>query len=64
MRDYEKTPRNVGRLRKFDEDEIIEIIMSLFWKQGYEGTGLSDIMPATGLKKAAERLDSPMRSEF
>ncbi len=44
---------HVGRPREFDEDEIISKIMGVFWKLGYEGTGLSDIMEATGLKKGS-----------
>ena len=45
--------RQVGRPREFDENEVLTEIMSLFWKQGYEGTGLSDIMAATGLQKGS-----------
>lgn len=44
---------SVGRPREFDEDEVMEKIMNLFWEQGYEGTGLSDIMKATGLQKGS-----------
>ena len=44
---------NVGRPREFDEDQVLTEIMNLFWKQGYEGTGLSDIMQATGLQKGS-----------
>ena len=43
----------VGRPREFDEKEVLSEIMALFWKQGYEGTGLSDIMAATGLQKGS-----------
>lgn len=44
---------SVGRPREFDEDEVIEKIMNLFWEHGYEGTGLSDIMKVTGLQKGS-----------
>ncbi len=44
---------NVGRPREFDEDQVLSAIMTLFWKQGYEATGLSDIMQATGLQKGS-----------
>jgi len=44
---------SVGRPREFDEDEVMEKIMNLFWEQGYEGTGLSDIMKSTGLQKGS-----------
>ncbi len=45
--------KSVGRPREFDEDEVLAEIMALFWKQGYEATGLSDIMKATGLQKGS-----------
>ena len=42
-----------GRPREFDPDETLAIIMQLFWEIGYEATGLSDIISATGLGKAS-----------
>lgn len=42
-----------GRPREFDEDETLAKIMRLFWENGYEATGLSDIIAATGLGKAS-----------
>lgn len=42
-----------GRPREFDQDETLSKIMQLFWEHGYEATGLSDIMAATGLGKAS-----------
>lgn len=42
-----------GRPREFDPDEILSKIMHLFWENGYEATGLSDIMAETGLGKAS-----------
>lgn len=47
------TKASVGRPREFNEDEVMEKIMNLFWEQGYEGTGLSDIMKSTGLQKGS-----------
>ena len=44
---------NVGRPREYDEDKVLSEITALFWKQGYEATGLSDIMTATGLQKGS-----------
>jgi len=43
----------LGRPREFDEDDVLTDIMSLFWKNGYEGTGLSQIIKATGLQKGS-----------
>lgn len=42
-----------GRPREFDEDDTLTKIMQLFWENGYEATGLSDIIAATGLGKAS-----------
>ena len=42
-----------GRPREFEPDEIMDKIMGVFWKKGYEGTSLSDLMEATGLKKGS-----------
>jgi AcrR family transcriptional regulator len=42
-----------GRPRQFDEDEALAAIMQLFWEHGYQATGLSDIIKATGLGKAS-----------
>ena len=42
-----------GRPREFDESEMLLRIMKLFWENGYEGTGLSDILKVTGLGKAS-----------
>ena len=43
----------LGRPREFDEEEVLSDIMSAFWKNGYEGTGLAQIIDATGLKKGS-----------
>lgn len=53
MREPGFTSGHPGRPRQFDEDEILSAIMQLFWESGYEGTGLSDIIKATGLSKAS-----------
>ncbi len=41
------------RPREFDEDEVIESAMNLFWSRGYEATSVSDLMEATGLAKGS-----------
>jgi TetR/AcrR family transcriptional regulator, transcriptional repressor for nem operon len=38
-----------GRPREFDVDEVVDRAMHLFWKHGYEGTGLVALERATGL---------------
>jgi len=53
MRDMGKATGSAGRPREFDEADVLGKVMSLFWEKGYEGTGLSDIMAATGLHKGS-----------
>lgn len=48
-----KTGVYPGRPREFDELETLSQIMKLFWKKGYEGTGLSEVLKITGLGKAS-----------
>jgi len=45
--------QSVGRPREFDEADVLDSVMKLFWVQGYEGTGLKDILTATGLAKGS-----------
>jgi TetR/AcrR family transcriptional repressor of nem operon len=44
-----ETRRVAGRPRSFDEDQVLDQIMMLFWRKGYEATGLVDLEQATGL---------------
>lgn len=53
MRDDKKKQASPGRPREFDEAETLSIIMQVFWEKGYEGTGLSELVEATGVKKAS-----------
>ena len=48
-----KTSQSVGRPREFDEANVLDRVMNLFWAQGYEATGLSQILTATGLAKGS-----------
>ncbi len=53
MRVYQDSSVQPGRPREFDEEKVLLEIMQLFWRYGYEGTGLSEILKATGLGKAS-----------
>ena len=45
--------RTPGRPREFDEVDILQRLVNLFWDKGYEATSLSDIVTTTGLKKGS-----------
>lgn len=39
--------------KTFDESEVIEKTMAVFWEKGYAATSISDITAATGLKRGS-----------
>jgi AcrR family transcriptional regulator len=41
-----------GRPREFDRDEALTRIQATFWKHGYEGASMADLVDATGLASA------------
>ena len=43
----------MGRPREFDEDEALAKILDVFWANGFEGTSMSDLETATGLRKGS-----------
>jgi AcrR family transcriptional regulator len=53
MRDHSNAPSTPGRPREFDPDDTLTKIMELFWENGFDATGLSDIIKTTGLGKAS-----------
>ncbi len=42
-------PRN----KQFDEDEVLEKAMHLFWKQGYSATSVQDLVSHLGINRAS-----------
>jgi TetR/AcrR family transcriptional repressor of nem operon len=43
----------MGRPREFDEQEVLERALQVFWTHGYEATSIADLMAATGLAKGS-----------
>jgi AcrR family transcriptional regulator len=41
----------IGRPREFDIEKALERAMALFWRQGYEGTSLTDLTRELGLTR-------------
>ncbi|MBX9749612.1 MAG: TetR/AcrR family transcriptional regulator [Roseococcus sp.] len=42
-----------GRPREFDEAEVLDAALQLFWAQGYERTGIADVVAATGVLRGS-----------
>ena len=40
----------MGRSREFEESQVLQDAMRVFWQQGYRGTSLKELEQATGLK--------------
>lgn len=43
----------MARPREFDEGEVLDKAVALFWDRGYDATSLADIEAATGLGRAS-----------
>ena len=47
------TERSPGRPREFDEAQVLEAAMEVFWRKGYESASLAELCQATGLHKGS-----------
>jgi TetR/AcrR family transcriptional repressor of nem operon len=43
----------MARPREFDERQVIESLMTVFWNKGYEATTMQDLVKASGLLKGS-----------
>lgn len=41
------------RPKVFDEEKVVQAAMELFWKKGYEGTSIQDLVEHTGLSRSS-----------
>ncbi|MCA9439137.1 MAG: helix-turn-helix transcriptional regulator, partial [Candidatus Omnitrophica bacterium] len=39
----------MGRPREFDQERALGLAMDLFWRKGYEATGMSELVEHTGV---------------
>jgi AcrR family transcriptional regulator len=40
-----------GRPRAFDDEEVLDVAMRLFWDHGFDGTSMSDLTEAMGINR-------------
>jgi AcrR family transcriptional regulator len=45
-----RAAKPVGRPRSFDEEQALDRAMDVFWRKGFEGASLNDLVAAMGMK--------------
>jgi TetR/AcrR family transcriptional repressor of nem operon len=40
-------------VKQFDQDEVLDRAMMLFWSQGYEATSIEELVEATGINRGS-----------
>ncbi|AWB25766.1 MULTISPECIES: TetR/AcrR family transcriptional regulator [Alphaproteobacteria] len=43
----------MGRRREFNEVEVLDAVLPVFWRKGYEGTSYADLVDAAGVERPA-----------
>ena len=43
----------MARPREFDEEQALLAAMQVFWRKGYDGTSIPDLLEATGLSRSS-----------
>ena len=43
----------MGRPREFDQEQVLDNAMMAFWRHGYLGTGVQELVTATGINRAS-----------
>lgn len=43
----------MARPREFNQDEVLQRAMMLFWRKGFEATSMADMLEATGLSRSS-----------
>jgi TetR/AcrR family transcriptional repressor of nem operon len=43
----------MARTKDFDEDEVLEKAMDLFWNKGYNGTSMQDLVDGLGISRSS-----------
>lgn len=43
----------MARPREFDENEVLDRALAIFWSRGFDGTSVEDLVEATGLGRAS-----------
>lgn len=43
----------MARPREFNEDQVLDAAMNVFWRRGYAGTTTQDLVDATGLGRSS-----------